>query len=451
MRCLSESLRLVEDRIVDDLRSFVEQYVENVHEHIYEIGDVEEAKAQLLDQLKYLVLELHGLIREHRRRVWSSYKIDIESRSPQLLGANRLYTGQWIGRIVLRLELRESTVLVPIELVPKHEGIRQMIHELRNRSVCENLLDIMSSGFYISRDGSIIVPTTNLKLAVRELVRYDRETQLFTYIVDRFSTSTRVLLKSGIPQTIMVKPRINYSKINTLFWGISLILNYIKNMFIHEDETNILQCIQDLLNQYYMFYVTMLETLEEIDLDLVSRINLLLRFGARKFDYVSYGILYPTTKIYELYVLHKIIAMLSEKLQTNPHAVRLTTFRVGDVYIYYNSVPGKLSRIVYKLSGRLPRPDIVIKRDSKVLVIEVKYRKLNGRLNLGDVYRMLAYSVDLSRNRVLRILVACLDRDEKTPVGVKLNGTNLEVIFLTIREDFFEKDILATVVEELEV
>jgi len=451
MSYLFRPLKLTEDRIVENFENLIEQYVESIYEYIYEVGSVEEAKLQLLDQLKYLILELHGLIREHRKRVWNNYKINIESRPPQLLSANKLYTGQWIGRLVLRLDLREGTTLIPIELRPKYEGIRQMIHELKHESVCGNLLDLMSAGFYISKESSIIIPTINLRLVVRELVRYDRETPLFIYTIERSSTFTRIMSRSGMPQTVIIKPRINYSKINTLLRGISLILNYMKNMPIHEDRTHIMQYIQDLIDRYYTFYITIPETLEELDLEFISRINLLLRLGARRFEYISFGLLYPTTKIYELYVLHKIITVLSEKLQANPHPIKLTEFRVGDVHIYYNNVPEKLSRVVYKLSGKSPRPDIVIKRGNKVLVIEVKYRKLNSKLNLGDTYRMLAYSIDLSRNKALRILVACLDRDERMPVRVKLNSANLEIIFLTVREDFFEKDMLTRIIEELEI
>lgn len=326
-----------------------------------------------------------------------------------------------------------------------------MIHELRDWSICGDLLDLVSAGFYTSRESSIIVPMINLRLAVRELVRYDRETSLFTYVIERSSTFTRVILRSGTPQTVVVKPRMNYSKIITLLWGISLILNHIKNMPVQEDRTYILQCIQDLIDRYYTFYIATPETLGEIVLDFTGRINLLLKLGARRFDYTYFGIIYPTTKIYELYVLHKIMTTLSERLQASPHVVRLTTFRVGDVCIYYNRVPRKLSRVVHKLSRKLPRPDIIIKRDNKVLVVEVKYRKLDDKLNLGDVYRMLAYSVDLSRNKALRVLVVCLDRDKRTPVSVKLDGANLEVTFLTVREDFFEEDVFTAITEELEI
>ena len=93
MSYLPESLKLIEDKR-GDLRDIVRQYIESVHEYIYGICDLEEARSRLLDQLRHLVLEVYELIREHRKRIWSEYKIDIESRPPQLLGADQLYTGQ---------------------------------------------------------------------------------------------------------------------------------------------------------------------------------------------------------------------------------------------------------------------------------------------------------------------------------------------------------------------
>jgi len=107
---------------------------------------------------------------------------------------------------------------------------------------------------------------------------------------------------------------------------------------------------------------------------------------------------------------------------------------VGNTRIYFNRVPRKLSRIVVRLSGRGPRPDLAVVGGGRVVVVDAKYRELDSRLALRDALRLAGYLADVARSRVLRAVVVSL-RSGGGAVEAEIDGKRAVVGFAEANPD----------------
>ena len=107
-------------------------------------------------------------------------------------------------------------------------------------------------------------------------------------------------------------------------------------------------------------------------------------------------LLLPSPKLFEFAVLAETIKLLRAfGRYENPRWDQETnTVRCGTATtVYYNASPA--SRLVEKLAGTHLHPDIVVQHEGRLVVIEAKYRRRGSRLTLGDAARIAAYLYDI--------------------------------------------------------
>lgn len=129
-------------------------------------------------------------------------------------------------------------------------------------------------------------------------------------------------------------------------------------------------------------------------------------------------LLFPSTKLYELYVYANILQVLSSRgvhSYVEPLAVDIDVDG-KKVRAYFNHVEPFMSRFIRPLIRALPTPDIVLFSSGKAVVVDAKYRSIRGRdvdgvrLTIGDAERLAAYILDISRDSKLLAAVAALER-----------------------------------------
>ncbi|HII47777.1 hypothetical protein [Pyrobaculum aerophilum] len=145
-------------------------------------------------------------------------------------------------------------------------------------------------------------------------------------------------------------------------------------------------------------------------------------------------VMIPSTKLYELYVY----VLFLENLGAPYRKCGDFCLEVENARLYFNKAP--LSRLVKKLSGRSPKPDVTFKRGSSISIIEAKYRELNGRgLGLPDAVRIAAYLGDVARNGKLKAVVTALSTPQgiENPVRAKIsNGVEAAVYYAVVNPDW---------------
>lgn len=167
-------------------------------------------------------------------------------------------------------------------------------------------------------------------------------------------------------------------------------------------------------------------------------------------------LLYPSTKLYELYTLAHLVESATKCNGGIRYLGRLAV-EAGQIKAYFNRYPRKLSRVVAHITrGLTPRPDILVASDGKVVVIDAKYRRLDGAkprlLGLGDAERLAAYILDASRNAELKAVVVALSKPperllQKIASSIKgINGKSIKVEFVELDPDGKADDLYGRVV-----
>jgi len=141
-------------------------------------------------------------------------------------------------------------------------------------------------------------------------------------------------------------------------------------------------------------------------------------------------LLIPTTKIYELYVLIKIIQALGEDCRFLRHD-NLNIIRTKRGIIYYNRPPKNFSRLVYKLSRTVPHPDITLEVDDNIIVLDAKYRENLEGLELREALRLVGYVTDLAKDTQLKAIVACLSK-RIDRIATTLNDLQVDISIIEI-------------------
>ena len=149
--------------------------------------------------------------------------------------------------------------------------------------------------------------------------------------------------------------------------------------------------------------------------------------------------LYPSTKIYELYVYVCIVEAFAHATGSRPRYGAKLAVSLPGTTLYFNRYPAKFSRIIAKLCRRVPKPDIVVSRRDRIAVVDAKYRFLDTvrprALSLADAERIAAYILDVCRDDALLAFIAALSKPPESSVNAILNGKTVHIEFIEVNPD----------------
>ena len=167
----------------------------------------------------------------------------------------------------------------------------------------------------------------------------------------------------------------------------------------------------------------------------------------------AHMMLAPAPKIYEVYVLIKVLEALNSKIRSSKRRVfnsrpfvigvkhnRVNAFVIRSkqrrVNVYYNYPPRRLSRFVYRVTGSRPHPDILLDYSSGTRIV-IKYKlgltlspgpSAERRLELKEALRLLGYVADLAHNGMLRAILAVPQKaNESIYLVSSLNGSSIKI------------------------
>ncbi|ABL89089.1 conserved hypothetical protein [Pyrobaculum islandicum DSM 4184] len=150
--------------------------------------------------------------------------------------------------------------------------------------------------------------------------------------------------------------------------------------------------------------------------------------------------LIPSTKLYETYVL----ALTVRTLKRDGLAAKVLRGGIavdveGDGRVYFNKAP--TSKLIRRIAGIAPRPDIVVESGRNLIVVEAKYRRLDERrLRRADAIRLVAYLADVARDHRLRGVVAALEPPHQAggcpAVSANIDSTQAEIRFSRVNPDY---------------
>jgi len=173
-------------------------------------------------------------------------------------------------------------------------------------------------------------------------------------------------------------------------------------------------------------------------------------------------LLYPSTKLYELYVYATLAKQFKNKGYkveplSSPLQLRISKDSTK-IRTYYNHYPPKLSRLIAPLTGKTPKPDILAhqtKPKQARIIIEAKYRHLDTTrpkmLQLADAIRVAAYLLDVAKDGKLTTIITLLAKPpkhelEQITAKIKpLNDKQLNIQILEINPDTKQEDIAETI------
>lgn len=161
-------------------------------------------------------------------------------------------------------------------------------------------------------------------------------------------------------------------------------------------------------------------------------------------DTTSRAILFPMEKVYESYVAQQIKNIFS--LDGWKVAVQDKGF-----YLFEEPTPENTKRI-FKL-----KPDIVIKRGDKVVIMDTKWKRLvpdrskNYGITSGDMYQMYAYAKKYAKEDMIPEvwLLYPMTEDMKEPLFFDSgDGVKVHVFFVNVAEDKTSLERLKELIEE---
>ncbi|RLE70408.1 MAG: hypothetical protein DRJ37_06550 [Thermoprotei archaeon] len=394
----------------------------------------------LLAKLDYLFRVVEEVIRE-RRNALRELKVRLEAMPPHLDGPwqtlkGYFYTGQWVGMVFASYEDIAITLLVR----PKYRKFPEIYREVKEGfgRVLEPLasfLDKVSLGF----GGGV----SDIRIAAWLLDRYAEETPYYLVDVAKSWSGSRLILRSGKPVIIRKIVRWNEVFGATVVAGLSMLARALNESKKRLQEIGLPQTLWRLMEDFLREQEEMLQSIAarpyvkdaflrllqfEPDIDVLLGLKRLLHVVAPGLG-VARMLLIPSPKVYEFYVLLKLV----EALKGKPHVSLAgpVEVEVNGAKIYYNEPPKSLSRLISKLSGAVPHPDFLLEIGNELVVLDAKYRLKLRRLSLSDALRLLGYMTDLAKDSVLKGIIVCPSKDSmpyrSSKVTAFLNDRSVEV------------------------
>jgi len=373
-------------------------------------------------------------LREKDRLFRKLYGIRIESRAPRI-APGKVYTGQWVG--IAEYMDRARGTLVRIAIAPKYRKFTELYRDTL-RFLAENLRPLAS----LAMDLVYGCPSIgkDFRFAAWTLERYVETESPFTVKTVLSTRGHALRLRRG---RVMLSRRISevneqlYSTILASLALLSRVVQDIRSSTPPELESLVkvwleeqMKALQALLHKPIVQEALAYEHVGEVDETLLLQL-----LGSLKpievsnvIQGVTRALMIPSTKIYELYVLTKVIEVLGGAKSV--HGIRRISTPRG--IVYFNKPPKRLSRIVYRIAGSVPHPDIVVIRDGTAIVIDAKYRERLTKLELREVLRLIAYAADLARDSKFRVVVACLSKAIENIIAARLNDIEIEIVFVEV-------------------
>ncbi len=330
-----------------------------------------------------------------------------------------VYTGQLVGNAAV--ELKDSVII--IELRPKLKAYRRLVEELNDVLNGLGLTPcvILARAFLAGVPG---LDPFGAILALKELVTY---------------------AERGTPMQITGgKVTLNRRYFSTIIASLATIVrSYRKAGPTLADRMTVGNLIASAIRSPPLMKVV--DVLDEVfadpqpDIDYVLYVSTIARsarlIGERK--ELKLVQLQPTPRIYELYVLARLIRLLNHGRKVVQAYGPCSTIIVDvNSKIYYHSVPPGASRIVEKLSRRHPEPDLLVEREHERLIVEAKYRALNRiKLTLADALRLAGYIIDLSDQKSFKAVIAHINRNYWDYVKVDAAGTSVGIVLAPFHPD----------------
>jgi len=365
--------------------------------------------------LKRIVVSLSKAVEDRRRLFQKTFRVKLETKPPCIaVGPEgpKLYTGQWVGIAEYALGLKGPSLALEIE--PKYQDFHLMYQEV-TRKLREDVFKPLGQ-LTLSLPLSSIKPIRDIRLALWLLEQYLDTTPPHVYVEEEGVTGHRLKKTIPLPKLASTRVKINEELYSTAASSIALIVKALKEttytgprtlenlVKLHLEEQ---QRLLSILLARPSIKDALIRTPEaEPNLDLCLMIKEAMATAPSLTGHgLSKLLLIPTTKTYELYVLLKAIEALGGPLSMQ----RFHVLKTSEATLYYNRPPKRLSRFIYRLSRSIPHPDILVEKDSKVIVIDAKYRELH-RLELIEAIRLIGYMTDLAKDKELKAVIACLTK-----------------------------------------
>ena len=402
--------------------------------------------------------------------------IVVDTPTPKVIDG-KLYAGFWCGIFGYRYDDHNVSIVVS----PRLKNYHVMIQKVRD------VLEEVARDFYVLLKATPAIGVgyalSPLVLRVLNEVLYlaDREPKRIVYralsdIGDEFEIFPHPVKQIGIA-LYSRGYRINMELVNTITIAVRSIVKALQNVLNLVDTLNkhlqdrgleMPETLHDIINTFvsdmhkhlstliHDEVIQMLLSLDSSDISTDFDRYSYLVYAAKKLEKsLIYGstsnerawfILYPSTKLYELYTYAHTVSSIAEHLYSRPRYVGKLSIEIDKAKLFFNRYPKKLSRVIaYITKGRTPRPDILVGVDDKIVIVDAKYRKLDeGKprlLGLGDAERIAAYMLDACRNEKLQAVVAVL---EKPPQSVLeevvrkirgIDGKRIEIDFVELNPD----------------
>ncbi len=391
--------------------------------------------------LRSLLAKARKAALRHRGFVHKFLKLKLDSLPPRL-EAGSVFTGQWVG---LAAE-EEGTLIVE----PKYRGFADIYRLVMQRLPEAEPLRLAVAGLHIGGPAGI----GSAAVAAWLLSRYLSATP--PYIIEP-------LRLPGVPVPVskLVKP--NPRLYSTAFAAAALLSRTARR--IGEEiqslpgEANFLKALGE---AYMMHHEAILATLRAKlqplaeratlyrvgpDTEILYELLLAARTAAHAVGEGGRILLAPAPKIYEVFVLlslHEALVHNGWRLEEQSlHLRRYVHSREAlTARLYYNKPRPLDSRIIRRLSGSPPHPDMLLKIRTRgnvaaglAAVLDAKYMKIGRRraLPLADALRLVGYAADLSANHELRAYIAAptVETEERRHAA-SLDGLGISVKLLTV-------------------
>jgi len=411
---------------------------------------------------------------------------------PPVIKGNRIKAGYWVG--VYEYVEKESKSVVRLIIAPQLREYRRMLHTV------DEVLGKLSEDFklltrMLPASATSFALLSLIKLVLLELNRLvEHEPKRFSSLVESPVGEVMEVILAPTPaykvfkQVFTPNLKLYLTVVLTLENLGSAVKELSKLLREAEDMEKVIQLsgtdrsyyeglielvkqyvdevksfIKVLVNSAYVqhmltYYTRHMYEITKLDVyDYLVRTSRKLRQGLfsspEGAGAYSRQILFPSTKLYELYVYANTVRLYSQKKRVKPEYKPKLTIAVGNAKFYYNHYPRKLSRVIAAITTkhRTPRPDILFYRNSKTVVIDAKYRKLDSNkprlLGLPDAERIAAYLLDAVYNDVLQAIVVSLSKPpqelvEKARKRIKsLDGKRLNIEFVEMNPDTTVEDI----------